>query len=83
MSTQEGCTTISNAIGELLFYTDGISVWNKNQNIMPNGIGLLADFSSSQASVILQNTNSNTIYYIFATTSTKNEKNREIVNHTV
>lgn len=75
MSAFEGCATISNATGELLFYTNGISVWNKNHNIMPNGTGLMADISTTQAAVIVPKPNSDTIYYIFTTSATANGAN--------
>ena len=35
--TDEGCATISNSSGQLLFYTDGITVYNRNHSIMVNG----------------------------------------------
>jgi gliding motility-associated-like protein len=41
MTSSEGTGTISDADGNLLFYTDGGSVWNKNHEIMENGDGLL------------------------------------------
>jgi hypothetical protein len=41
ISYQEGCATISNSSGQLLFYTDGITVYNRNHQVMPNGTGLL------------------------------------------
>jgi len=65
MDTYEGCSTISNNTGQLLFYTDGKTVWNKNHLIMPNGSGLLGNTSSSQAALILTKPNSAMIYYIF------------------
>jgi len=37
LSTIEGCSTISDANGSLLFYTDGITIWNRNHDIMVNG----------------------------------------------
>jgi hypothetical protein len=37
MTTNEGCATICDSEGELLFYTDGTKVYNKNHSIMPNG----------------------------------------------
>jgi gliding motility-associated-like protein len=40
MVSQEGTGTISDSEGNLLFYTDGITVWNKNHEIMENGEGL-------------------------------------------
>lgn len=30
LNTEEGCATVCNAQGDLLFYTDGITVYNKN-----------------------------------------------------
>ena len=37
INTYEGCASFSSANGNLLFYTDGIKVWNKNHQVMPNG----------------------------------------------
>src|SRR5690606_27683009 len=37
MSTNEGCSSISDENGNLLFYTDGRTVWDRNHIIMPNG----------------------------------------------
>src|SRR5665213_2010241 len=67
MSTTEGCATISDTAGNLLFYTDGISVWDKNNNQMPNGFGLLGNPSSSQSGVIIPHSDSANKYYIFTT----------------
>lgn len=61
----EGCASISSSEGELLFYTEGINVYNMDHQIMPNGSGLNGDGSSSQSAVILQKPGSNTYYYIF------------------
>ena len=44
MVTQEGCASISDANGRLLFYTDGKTVWNRNHVVMSNGTGLLGNF---------------------------------------
>ena len=53
LATNEGCGSISDANGDLLFYTDGITVWDKNHNQMPNGFGLLGDPSSTQSGIII------------------------------
>ena len=63
--TNEGVATISDAGGDLLFYTDGITVWDRDHNIMPNGTGLFGDPSSSQSGIIVPKPQSNSIYYIF------------------
>ncbi|WP_313805358.1 T9SS type A sorting domain-containing protein [Flavobacterium sp.] len=36
-STNYGLASVSDSNGDLLFYTDGIKVWNKNHSIMTNG----------------------------------------------
>lgn len=65
MITYEGCSTISNENGKLLFYTDGYRVWNKNHQMMPNGTDLLGHSSSTQSGIIIPKPNTPGIYYIF------------------
>ncbi|KAA3632944.1 MAG: hypothetical protein DWQ02_13980, partial [Bacteroidetes bacterium] len=68
LDTQEGVATISDDNGELLFYTDGITVWDKNHLPMPGANGSLnGHFSSTQSSIIIPNINNDNIYYIFTT----------------
>lgn len=59
-----GCASISDATGNLLFYTDGVTVWDKSHGVMANGNGLLGLFST-QPCVIVPQPGSNTLYYIF------------------
>lgn len=65
--TEEGSATISDADGKLLFYTNGITVWNGEHRVMPNGNGLMGGKSSTQSALILPKPGSSTIYYIFTT----------------
>jgi hypothetical protein len=65
LSTMEGCAVISNEAGNLLFYTDGITIWNAQHQVMENGTGLLGDKSSTQSAVIVPQPGSKSIYYIF------------------
>ncbi|AZQ43003.1 T9SS type B sorting domain-containing protein [Nonlabens ponticola] len=65
MSTNEGCSTISDPDGNLLFYSDGITVWNKEHEVMDNGTSLLGDPSSSQSGVIVPVPKNQDLYYIF------------------
>lgn len=64
MSTQEGCATIADASGNLLFYTDGTSVWNKKHEIMPNGNNLKGNSSSTQSAVVVRKPTSVTAYQL-------------------
>ncbi len=65
LNTFEGCATISNTFGDLLFYTDGIFVYDRNHNIMENGTGLYGDPSSTQSAIIVPKPEDPYIYYIF------------------
>ncbi|MHA7057825.1 T9SS type B sorting domain-containing protein [Aquimarina sp. M1] len=71
INTLEGCTTISDATGALLFYTDGRTAWNRNGQVMPNadydsGTGLLGDPSSTSSALIVPQPNVPNRYFIFA-----------------
>lgn len=63
--TDEGVASISDDSGNLLFFTDGITVWNRNGNIMPNGTGLDGNFSSTQSAIIVKAPESPGVYFIF------------------
>lgn len=68
MAAGEGSASISDPVtGALLFYTDGINVWNSSNTIMPNGTGLLGGLSSTQAALIVPVPENSDQYYIFTT----------------
>ncbi len=73
ISTYEGCASISDASGVLQFYTDGVSVWNRNHIAMPGGsFSLLGGSSSTQSANILPVVGSPGQYYIVTTPSAGN-----------
>jgi hypothetical protein len=70
----EGAASISDANGNLLFYTTGDVVWNHEHHIMPNGRGigglctLFASYSSSsQSALIIPHPGNSNLYFIFTT----------------
>jgi len=66
LDTFEGCASFSDKNGNLLFYTDGTIVWNKNNTPMPNGNGTLKGHSSStQSAIIVPNPSNINEFYIF------------------
>lgn len=70
LNTLEGCSVISSSSGELLFYTDGRTIWNANHQIMPNanyfgGSGLNGDPSSTSSGLIVPHPTLEDIYYVF------------------
>lgn len=70
IQTNEGCSSISDSSGNLLLYTDGRNVWDRNHVLMPNGnysggTGLFGDPSSTQSAMIVPKKDDPNIYYIF------------------
>lgn len=67
--TNEGCASICNSQGHLLFYTDGVNVLNRKHKRMPYGFGLKGHSSASQSAIIIPKPGSRTEYYIFTVDS--------------
>jgi hypothetical protein len=65
LNTREGCSSISDANGNLLFYSDGTTVWNRNNVAMPNGTNLFGNSSSTQSAIIVAKPQDPDTYYIF------------------
>jgi hypothetical protein len=69
MSTDGGSASVSDALGDLLFYTNGVTVWNKDHAVMPNGSNLGSGdpfgTSVSQSVVIIPDPSNVDQYYIF------------------
>lgn len=67
-ATDEGGASYSDpATGELLFYTDGRSVWNRLHEEMPGGFGLYGHESSTQSALIIPDPASPNKFFIFTT----------------
>lgn len=64
LSTYEGCFTVSTYDGQFLFSSDGITVYDKTYNPMPNGTGLLGDPSATQSGIVIPRPGSLTQYYV-------------------
>ncbi|MET2986685.1 FG-GAP-like repeat-containing protein [Aureibaculum conchae] len=65
MNAEEGCSVRSDEQGNLLFYTDGTTVYNRNHQIMPNGGGLSGGPSATQSGVIVKDPGNANRYYVF------------------
>ena len=57
--------TVSDSIGNLLFYGKWSQIWNKNHVLMPNGSGLLGGTNSSQPVLAVPKLDEDSVYYIF------------------
>ena len=73
MVAPEGTSTISDRNGNVLFYTNGETVWNREGIVMPNGTdiggtpGSTSTINSTQSAVIVPYPNDETLFYIFIT----------------
>lgn len=65
MNNLEGVASISDKDGNLLFYTDGQTVYNSTHNVMQDGTGLQGHNSSTQSAVIVPIPSNPNRYYIF------------------
>ncbi len=65
IQTDEGCSSVSDDNGNLLFYSEGKSVWNREHNNMSNGYNLFGHFSSTQSCLIVKKPGDNSIYVLF------------------
>jgi gliding motility-associated-like protein len=71
----EGCAAVSSPDGNLLFYSDGNRVWDRFNNVMPNGTDLLGNLatSSSQGVAIVPFLNHPDKYYLFVLDAWEND----------
>src|SRR6218665_3184083 len=65
LNSYEGCASISDASGNLLFYTNGDTVYNSLHQVMVNGFNLGGSYSTTQSAIILKKPGSASLYYIF------------------
>lgn len=67
MDSPAAASSISDRNGELLFYTNGVTVWNKEHKIMVNGGDIGGDSTSVQGVIIIPLPDDPTIFYVFYT----------------
>lgn len=72
MTTREGCITVSDTSGRLLFYSDGTDVWTRSHNAMPTGNRLLGNGSSTQSCIVVPWPGIATRYIIFTVDAVEN-----------
>lgn len=67
-SITEGCASVCDSLGNLLFYTKGTSVYNRNHVLMPSGVAVtsFSTFSTTQAALIMPVIDSPQKYYVFS-----------------
>lgn len=71
MTAPEGCSTISDKEGNLLLYTNGQTIWNKNHEVIENGNFLAGEITNNQSSLIVPKPNSSEVFFVFTTQSSR------------
>ncbi|WP_294303887.1 T9SS type A sorting domain-containing protein [uncultured Chryseobacterium sp.] len=66
MSAFEACGTASDENGNLLFYTNSQTIFNRQHQPMQNGTGILGNYSAQQLSIVKNPSNSKQ-YFVFVT----------------
>ncbi|MCH7400017.1 gliding motility-associated C-terminal domain-containing protein [Belliella sp. DSM 107340] len=72
-----GTTTISDETGQVLFYTDGSTVWDLNGDVMENGEDIGGSNQASEGVLAVAIPQDETIFYLF-TTSTAADGNSQV-----
>lgn len=83
VSATEGSASISDTSGNILFYTDGDTVYNKLHQPMPNGFDLGGSFSTAQPASIVQWPDDDNRYVIFTTHGPNQEGAYSVVDMTL
>lgn len=65
LATSEGTASISYANGDLMFYTNGVEVYDSTHSIMSNGLALKGDVSTTHSAMIVPFPGNATQFYIF------------------
>lgn len=65
LKAEAGCASICDDNGNLLFYTNGNTVWNRNHELMVNGDTLNGSQLVNQNSVVVPKPLTDSIYYLF------------------
>lgn len=66
----EGTAAISDTSGNLLFYTNGVTVYDNSHAAMPNGQQLTGDQSSTQSALIVPQPGSDSLFLVFTAAQT-------------
>ena len=74
IKTSEGCFVVSDESGNLMFYSDGITIWDRNHEPMPNANGDLTGHSSSAHSgIVMPVVGDDKKYYVFTLGADENK----------
>ncbi len=80
INTVEASSAISSANGNLLFYSDGQKIFNRQFDVMPNGEDILGHVSSTTGVVIIPDPGNMNRYYVFTADAVQHYQEGPIPN---
>jgi hypothetical protein len=83
MQADYGSTSLSDSLGNLLFYSDGQDVYNKLNNRMPHGDSLLSSGYATSPCVAFRMPGSLRKYYLFTVAGAPTTKWKPCVNYSI
>jgi gliding motility-associated-like protein len=72
MLANEGCSSVCDANGQLLFYSNGVTVYNRKHLVMLNGDNLAGNISSVQSCLVVPIPGNDSLFYIFTSDAVEN-----------
>lgn len=65
MNTIHASVNVADSLGNLLFYSQGLSVYNRNHQVMPNGNGLWGDQNTQGVFVVKKPGSENLFFFVY------------------
>lgn len=65
LTSGEGSATLCDPLGNLLIYTNGEKIWNRNHQVMEGAENLMGNLSATQSSLIIPQPDAPDILYVF------------------
>lgn len=78
LNALESASAYSDTAGNLLLYSNGISIWNSKHNVIINGTGLNGNNSSSQGVLFVKHPALDSIVYLFTTDAQGGSKGLQV-----
>lgn len=84
MNTFESCGSVSDNNGNLLFYANSENIWNRQNQVMPNGTLLPQQINdSAEQLAIVKNPANNNQYYVFTTGQNGSSNSNFRINYSI
>lgn len=80
---QEGSTVVTDTLGNLLFWTNGLTIWMADGSVMPNSNGLYANSSTTQATAFFPLNRERSKYAVITNTAHAGYENEGALYYSV